>query len=57
MNRFKRVFVILLALILLTGLMDVSLALDENTSKKESTSSLSPKKIVAVLYDDSGSMQ
>ena len=51
MNRFKRVFVIMLALILLTGLMDVSLA------KKESTSSLSPKKIVAVLYDDSGSMQ
>ncbi len=51
MNRFKRVFVFLLTLILLTGLTDVSFA------DQKSTSTLSPKKIVAVLYDDSGSMQ
>ena len=51
MNRFKRVLVIFLTAVLMISAMDVSFADQQANSTK------SPKKIVAVLYDDSGSMQ
>lgn len=50
MHRFKRIISILLLITMVIVTNTVSYA------DTESTSSLSPKKIVAMLYDDSGSM-
>lgn len=51
MKRGKRLVAILMGLIIASGLFTVSFA------DNESTNSLSPKKVVAILYDDSGSMR
>lgn len=60
MKHLRRVIALLLILLIGIGSFSLSFADDDNgTSKKnsESTNSLSPKKIVAILYDDSGSMR
>ena len=50
MKHIRRSVSLLMILFMLAGLSNVSFG------KVESTSTLSPKKVVAILYDDSGSM-
>ena len=50
MDHIKRLLSILIVGFMLTGMVSSAFA------ETESTSSLSPKKVVAMLYDDSGSM-
>ena len=54
--RLRRVFSLLMTVLIVTGSFNFAFA-NDNKKNKESSNSLSPKKVVAILYDDSGSMR